>query len=221
MTPDARRRSLYLAPRETSTYRVPLTEAPPWRVLLLGGASGVGKTKVSYRLAHHFGVGLTETDDFQVVLERVTTPDQYPVVHMWRLQPEKVLALDDAGMLEHFRDYCAVMAHVLEPVIANHIEENTPVVLEGGFILPSLASLRTYGDVDAGGHVRALFIYEDDETQLARNFRAREGEEQPRRASISLNQSEWLRAECERLGVPAVPARPWDTVLERAISAVS
>ena len=46
----------------------------PWQVLLIGGASGAGKTSVSYRLAHHFNVGITEVDDFQVILERMTTP---------------------------------------------------------------------------------------------------------------------------------------------------
>ena len=40
---------------------------PPWQVLLFGGASGVGKTSVSYRLAQHFGVGITEVDDFQAI----------------------------------------------------------------------------------------------------------------------------------------------------------
>jgi uridine kinase len=44
-------------------------------VLLIGGASGSGKTSVSYRLAHHFNVGITEVDDFQVILERMTTPE--------------------------------------------------------------------------------------------------------------------------------------------------
>ena len=33
-----------------------------WQVLLFGGASGVGKTSVSYRLAHAFRVGLTEVE---------------------------------------------------------------------------------------------------------------------------------------------------------------
>jgi hypothetical protein len=41
-----------------------------WQVLLIGGASGTGKTSVSYRLAQYFGVGLTEIDDFQVLLEQ-------------------------------------------------------------------------------------------------------------------------------------------------------
>jgi 2-phosphoglycerate kinase len=52
-------------------------------VLLIGGASGSGKTSVSYRLAHHFNVGITEVDDFQVILERMTTPEQQPELQ-WR-----------------------------------------------------------------------------------------------------------------------------------------
>ena len=52
-----------------------------WQVLLIGGASGSGKTSVSYRLANHFNVGITEIDDFQVILERMTTPEQQPELH--------------------------------------------------------------------------------------------------------------------------------------------
>jgi len=50
-----------------------------WQVLLIGGASGVGKTAVSYRVAERYGVGITEVDDFQVLLEAMTTPEQLPV----------------------------------------------------------------------------------------------------------------------------------------------
>lgn len=31
-----------------------MSDRRPWDVLLIGGASGVGKTQISYRLAHHF-----------------------------------------------------------------------------------------------------------------------------------------------------------------------
>jgi len=30
----------------------------------------------------------------------------------------------------------------------------------------------------------------------------------------------WLRGEAERLGLPAIAVRPWDTVLSRVIAAV-
>jgi 2-phosphoglycerate kinase len=191
-----------------------------WQVLVLGGASGVGKTSVSYRLAHAFGVGLTEVDDFQVVLERMTTPKQQPALHYWRLHAGEVLRMDDQQMLAHTLSVADVLSGAMELVIANHLATRAPVVLEGDFLLPSLAVRPAYDGTPANGQVRAIFLYEDDEEQILRNYRAREGEEQPRRARASWYYSEWLRREAGRLGLPAVPARPWDTVLDRTIAAL-
>jgi 2-phosphoglycerate kinase len=191
-----------------------------WLVLVLGGASGVGKTMVSYRLAHAFGVGLTEMDDFQNVLERLTTPEQQPALHEWRLNAAEVRRFDDEQMLAHTLRVADAMAVAMELVIANHLASRAPVVLEGDFLLPELAAQPVYDGVPAGGKVRAVFVYEEDEQQIVRNFRAREGEEQPRRARASWYYSEWLRREAARLSQPAVPARPWDTVLERVFAAL-
>ena len=191
-----------------------------WQVLLLGGASGVGKTSVSYWLAQTFGVGLTEVDDFQIVLERMTTPEQQPALHYFRLHTEAVLAMDDEQMLAHTLSVAEVLSGAMEWVIGNHLAERTPVVLEGDFLLPSLAHRPAYDSIPADGQVRAVFLYEDDEQQILRNFQAREGEEQPRRARSSWYYSEWLRQEAARLGLSAVPSRPWDTVLERVIAAL-
>jgi 2-phosphoglycerate kinase len=190
-------------------------------VLLLGGASGVGKSQIASGLASRFGARVVAVDDFQVVLERMTSPERYPELHRWRLHPEEVLALDDEGMLAHTRGYAEVMADALEAVIGNHLESGPPIVLEGDFILPSLAWRSSYDGVAADGRVRAVFVLEEDEDQLARNFLLREGERQSRRARASWCYGEWLRQECERLGVPAIPSRPWETLLARAVDAVS
>lgn len=191
-----------------------------WQVLLLAGASGVGKTSVSYRLAQHFGVGLTELDDFQVVLEKMTTPEQMPLLHFWRTNWDEFVAWTEDQRLAYYIRVCReVFSPALEAVVANHLESNTPVVLEGDFILPDLATLPQYETIVANGQVRALFIYEEDEAQIARNYGLREGDEQAGRAHSSWVKSEWLRGECARLNVPAIPARPWETVFERAIAA--
>ncbi len=193
-----------------------------WQVLVFGGASGVGKTMVSYRLAQHFAVGLTEMDDFHIVLKRLTTPEQQPALHFFRLHTAEVLRMDDEQMLAHILDTSEAMSGAMELVIANHLASSAPVVLEGDFLLPSLAVRPAYDGVPAAGQVRAVFLYEEDEQQILRNFGARLGEEQrwARRARASWYYSEWLRREAERLGLPAVPARPWDTVLERVIAAL-
>ncbi len=190
-------------------------------MLLLGGASGVGKTQVSYRLASHFEVGLTEVDDFQVILERMTTPEQYPPLHYWGSPEQRSQPLDDDAMLEHTLAYGAVMTQALEPVIANHLESRAPLVLEGDFILPALAAQSSHDDIPTAGQVRGLFIYEPDEAQIASNFLTREGEEQSHCARLCWRYSEWLREECVRLGISAIPARPWESVLERAIAVVA
>jgi 2-phosphoglycerate kinase len=195
-----------------------MSDRRSWHVLLIGGASGVGKTHVSYRLAQHFGVGITEIDDFQVILERMTTPDQQPELHFFRTDPDAFLRLDEEGKLAHSIRYGTVMSEPLEYVIANHLDDGPPIVLEGDFLLPALAVQPSYDGISADGRVRAFFIYEDDEAQIGRNFLAREGEPQPGRARICWRQSEWLRQEAERLGVPTISARPWETVFERALS---
>ncbi len=106
-----------------------------WQVLLLEGPSGVGKTSVSYRLASHFGIGITEVDDFQVILERMTTPTEQPVLHYWRTHPEAG-NLSAEEIVKQTIAVGQVMASALEAVITNHIESRTPLVLDGDFILP-------------------------------------------------------------------------------------
>ncbi len=59
-----------------------------WTILMIGGASGVGKSTLIRQLANHFQLPLTEVDSFQVILERMTTLEQQPALHYWRTHPE-------------------------------------------------------------------------------------------------------------------------------------
>jgi 2-phosphoglycerate kinase len=190
----------------------------PLQVVLLGGASGTGKTRLSYRLAQELGMGITEVDDFQVVLERMTTPEQQPALHFWGTHPDPS-SLSAEEIQEQGLDILQVMMPALEAVIENHLEEGTPIVLEGDFIHPALAAQDAFGDQPNGGRVRGLFLYESDEDQVVRNFLEREPATGPQhtRARVSVLRAEWLRARCEELDISALPARPWETLLERVL----
>jgi ribosomal protein S18 acetylase RimI-like enzyme len=196
-----------------------LFPARSWDVLLIGGASGVGKSSVSYRAARHFGVGIVEVDDFQVVLERLTTPETQPAFHFWRTHPDPGSLTPDA-IHEQGLAYGQAMLPALEAVIANHLETNRPTVIEGDFILPALAALPQFGEYANNGRVRAVFIDEPDEAQIAANFLAREPEHglQAKRARVSWLYNRWLKQEAERLGLISLPARPWDTLFERLLT---
>lgn len=195
---------------ETAANRAPVRH---WDVLLMGGAAGTGKTSISYRIAQHFGVGITEVDDFQVILEALTTPDQQPILHFWRTHPEAA-EFPPEKIVDLTILVARVMAPALEAVIANHLESRTPVVLEGDYLLPSL--------VTVDPRVRAIFLYEDDAGQIARNFLRREPEagEQSKRAGVSWLYGNWLKSEAKKFGAAVVPARPWDTLFERVLQAI-
>ena len=196
--------------------------ARPWHVLLVGGPSGTGKTAVSYRLAQHFKIGMTEVDDFQVLLERMTTPEQQPVLHFWRTHPAPD-QLSAEAILEQGLLVRAVMAAGLEAVIANHLETQTPLVLEGDFISVALAAQTSFAGLPNAGQVRAVFLYEAEERQLLANFLEREPDQgaQVKRARVSWLYGEWVRHEAERYGLPTVAARPWETLFERIVAVLS
>ena len=111
----------------------------------------------------------------------------------------------------------------LEAVIGNHLEAQVPVVLEGDFIDPALAAQTSFSGHRNDRRVRAVFLYEPDEQQLLNNYLLREPERgmQTKRAQVSWLHGQWLKQEAERHGIPVVAARPWDSVLERTIAAVS
>ena len=188
-----------------------------WQVLLLGGPSGVGKTSVSYRLAHHFKIGITEVDDFLVILERMTTPIEQPVLHYWSTHPETV-NLPAEEIVKHTIAVGQEMAPALEAVIANHIESRAPVVLEGDYIPPMLAT--SFSESSIQSQVRVLFLYEESEEQFRYNFLQREPENglQEKRAQVSWLYGQWLRREAERVGALTVPARPWSDLFERILT---
>ena len=191
-----------------------------WDVLLLGGASGTGKSRASYPLAHHYGVALTEVDDLMAVLFQMTTPEQQTVLHYWPTHPE-VVEWPAEDILEQHLAVAHVLQPALEAVIARHLENQTPVVIEGDYLLPALAARSHFAGVPAQGRVRSVFLYEPDEDQLLRNFLGREPEEgeQDKRAIVSWLYGNWLKDDAESFGLAALPARPWDTRLERIIAA--
>jgi 2-phosphoglycerate kinase len=192
-----------------------------WEVLLIGGASGTGKTSVAYRLAHHFAVGITAIDDFQVILERMTTPEQQPVLHFWRTHPDPG-TLTAEEIMRQGLDVARAMTPALEAVIADHLDTKVPIVLEGDFIAPMLAAQSSFDGESNGGRVRAVFLYEPDEAQILDNLSQREPKAgiQAKRARVSWLQGQWLARECEPINMPALPARPWGTLFERVLEAV-
>jgi 2-phosphoglycerate kinase len=188
---------------------------PSWTVLLLGGPSGAGKTSVSYRLAQHFGVGLVEIDDLQTALQEMTTPEQIPLLHIWKTRPQ-IHAQSAELIFDQILAIAEVITPALEALIEKHLNSKRPIILDGDLILPSLLIQPGYA-----GKVRGVFLYEEDEKQLIDNFARREpGTTQTKRARVSWLYGQWLKEEADRSGIIVLPARPWETIFERIVKSL-
>ncbi|MFF5206080.1 hypothetical protein [Streptosporangium sp. NPDC000396] len=189
---------------------------PPWRVLLLCGASGTGKTRVSYPLARHYGVPIVEVDDLVEALQAMTTPEQQPLLHYWRTHPEAA-RLPPADVADLQIAIAEALVPAVDAVVGNHLETDTPVIIEGDYLLPAFAVRDSFAGVSAGGRVAAVVLHEPDEAQLVANYLDREPGhgEQRHRAQASALYGDRLAAQAAEVGVPTVTARPWDDVLAR------
>jgi 2-phosphoglycerate kinase len=205
------------------------SEQPSWRVLLLGGSSGTGKSTLAPQIARHYGVPWLEADDFRLAMQRATTPASQPALHFfftenlairpdfWKLSPE---AFRD-GLIAVGK----VVSQALEIVVANHVGQGRPVVLEGDGILPALAGRRVFSGMDVGNAVRGVFLIEPDLEALLANMRTRAwdvsilDEELRNYARANWLYGLWLREDALRRGLPVLEVRPYQTLLRRALDA--
>jgi 2-phosphoglycerate kinase len=203
--------------------------SPDWKVLLIGGNSGSGKTVISRCLARRFGVGLAEVDDFRLVLERMTTPEQQPDLH--RLLRVLGVGAQPLAPSRVVRDALIAVAqtvsHALEIVVANHVATDTPTILEGDGIVPAFAAQRVFAGREVENAVRAVFVIEEDKDWLLRNavdkgrgFEQLPLDYQEHYIEVSWSYGQWLRGEAMHHKVPVIVPRPWETLQGRIIDAV-
>ena len=110
-----------------------------FRVLLIGGNSGAGKTSLARRLGAELGVSVLNADDLRVAAKAVTSLETRPELHY---SPR------DASVwgrpVEELVEACIRAGRVMGPppaqVALNHMTQTDagPVIIEGDCAVPSL-----------------------------------------------------------------------------------
>lgn len=218
----------------------PTRAVPTWDALLVAGCSGVGKSRVARRIARRGGASVLQVDDIRLALQRVTTPEDQPDLHYF-LRERDIWhgATEDA--VRGFIGVAEALAPAIEIILAHHLSAPRPdrLVIEGDGILPRLATLTSIpASIPSGannetpvplvGRVRSVVIYESDPAAILANMRTRgrgiaafTPTEQEAQARASWRYGLWLRDEAVRLGLPALPARPYATLVPRVLAAVA
>ena len=186
------------------------TKKRPFDVLLIGGASGTGKSTIAYQLGKHYQVNVVQVDDFQCVVESITKESDYPVFHYWNNHFEEAVKQPVEKKLETMISYANTLSAVLEVVIHNHLEEDRPMILEGDFISPGLCK-KLLDDGKERDRVKCLFLTEASKEQIVENYLHREGSIQDGRAELSHRFDGWLREQAHGSRIMLIESRPWRT----------
>jgi len=192
-----------------------MVENRPWTIAVVCGASGVGKSSVARPLAVRYGVPLGEVDDLVTALKTLTLPADMPTLHRWDTDPAaRSMSADDIAEL-HLQ-VADEIAPGIRAVIADHLEFDAPVVLEGDYLVPELVS--EFGDA-----VRGVVLHEPDTDRNAANIQVREPAPDGNafRAMVSAEIGRRLANRARWAGVPVLSPRPWTDGLDRVIDALS
>lgn len=206
---------------------------PGWRVLLIGGSLGVGKTMVTQALAHHLGLSVLLVDDLRMVIQQMTTPAEQPGIHYFLAHPT-IWQKPPEALCDGFVAVGNAMMRPLSVAIAHHVlvESSGQVIITGDSILPSLAAQRSFANMHFAhapvtNEVRSVFLVEPDEEVVIRNMhrhgRGFDGEalkEWETLARASWLYGQWLRRQADHYDLPIVEPRPRETLVERVLRAV-
>lgn len=206
-----------------------------WQVLLIGGASGVGKSVVAQALARRLRISHMLVDDIRLAIQAVTSPAQAPALHTFLLV-ENPATLSPEAFVGGLIGVGRALMPALRAVISHHVAvpEAGRLILEGDGLLPELVTNLALTDAlgaslsSMEGKVRGVFIHEVEEAQLLRDFMARDrgfnagpSAEQRYYVHAVWRYGMWLKTEAERCGVPVVPARPYATLVQRVLETAS
>ena len=181
-------------------------------LILIGGAAGVGKSRLAHALAQRTASTVAQIDDMQTAIESLVPADRLPEYYVPSTTYLRTDSPDEINSA--IEQIAAFFAPAVVGAIANRIESGTSTVLEGDFISPDVAAtVRAVG-------VRSLFLLATED-EIRANFLIRDGDEQAGRARVSAVRSERLADRCREIGLPAISARPFESSVARACEALA
>ncbi len=147
-------------------------------IILISGATGVGKTSVGVALANQLKISrVASTDAIRQIMRLMIAPELMPALHASSFSAWQHTGAELGGehppVVQAFREQAVRVGVGVRAMIERAIEEHVNLIIDGVHLLPDLIDLSTYKD-------QATFIwmtlYLDDKKQYAERFEFRSEE---------------------------------------------
>ena len=110
-------------------------------IILIGGATGVGKSTIASQLAGRLGITrVVSTDAVREVLRSALTAEMFPTLYESSFEADKAVRQpiphSAVRLIIGFREQAAAVAVGAQALIDRAIKENTDLILEGAHLVP-------------------------------------------------------------------------------------
>lgn len=198
-------------------------------VILIGGATGVGKSTIATQLAARLGiVRVVATDAIREVMRSMLSASLMPTLHVSSFQADAALReaptkAADAAILG-FREQTAAVSVGVDALIDRAAEEGTSIVIEGAHVVPGFFDVETHKD-----RILAVpfVVGVDDEERHRSHFAAREDAVASRpaeRYEVGFENirklQRWVKSQALSHGVPVIPNYSFDQSIAAVIDLV-
>lgn len=153
-------------------------------ILLLGGATGAGKTSLGLEVARRLGIHhVLSTDAIRQIMRIMLSPELVPAIHASSYDAHRTLsrsALHEDPVLDGFLAQASIVTVGVRAMLDRAVAENASLILDGVSIVPGLLDLSAYQD---RAHVIFLVVATLDVDAFRARFeaRARESQRPPHR----------------------------------------
>jgi 2-phosphoglycerate kinase len=205
-----------------------LAVVQPWRVLVVLGASGTGKSTASAAIGRRLGMSWLQVDDLRLALQysRATLPEHNEALYYFLDNPDFALEPPDE-VSKAFIGTAQAMIPAVRIVIDSHVATESPMVIEGDGIHPALAIDPVLRPLVERGVIRFCCVEAVTHRELLENMvrRGRGGGFEnlgraSRHADANWAFNAWLVGVSHALGISVVPSQPFETLAERIEASV-
>lgn len=197
-------------------------------IILIAGATGVGKSTIATQLASRLGITrVVSTDAVREVLRSALSAEMFPTLSVSSFEADTAVRqpIPHSGdrLIIGFREQAAAVAVGCQSLIARAIEERTDMILEGAHLVPGfLESVESDEAV-----IVPILVTIDDENLHRTHFYYRSRDTRHRPSDRYLNSFNKIRkiqkymiSSALMRGVPVVPHYDLDASLSQIIDRV-
>jgi len=198
-------------------------------VILLGGATGVGKSTIATMLASRLGITrVIPTDAIREVMRSLFTEHIFPTLHTSSFDAARLvrhpLPRSADPVIVGFRDQASAVAVGIEALVQRAVDEGTDLIIEGAHVVPGFLDEKRF----AGDAVIVPMLVTVDDEELHRShfvIRAHESRNRPSERYLDFFDNirelqKYLKSMALQHGVPLVPSYNLDATLSQVIDLV-